>query len=46
MNARTIKPKVKNFDSKMRITGIPGFNAFGSPSSKQEKVEGKLFGIF
>ena len=43
VNARTIKPKVKNFDSKMRIVGIPGFNAFGSPSSKQE---GKLFGIF
>jgi len=35
INARTIKPKVKDFDPKMRITGIPGFNAFGTPSSKQ-----------
>ena len=36
MNARTIKPKVKDFDPKKRIVGIPGFNAFGSPSSKQD----------
>merc|ERR1719440_463274 len=32
--ARTIKPKVKDFDPKKRIVGIPGFNAFGAPSSK------------
>ena len=43
VNARTIKPKVKDFDPKMRVTGIPGLNLFGSPSSKQE---GKIFGIF
>lgn len=36
VSARTIKPKVKDFDPKLRITGIPGFNAFGTPSSKQE----------
>jgi len=36
VSARTIKPKVKNFDPSLRITGIPGFNAFGSPSSKQD----------
>jgi hypothetical protein len=53
VNARTIKPKVKNFDKKMRITGIPGYNLFGAPSSKSalptlptlptsdEKEEGK-----
>ena len=35
VNARTIKPKVKNFDPKQRIVGIPGYNLFGSPSSKQ-----------
>lgn len=34
IDARTIKPKVKNFDKDMRVTGIPGFNAFGAPSSK------------
>jgi len=34
-DARTIKPKVKNFDKKMRVTGIPGINVFGAPSSKQ-----------
>lgn len=34
VKARTIKPKVKDFDPKKRITGIPGFNAFGAPSSK------------
>lgn len=33
--ARTIKPKTKDFNPKLRITGIPGFNLFGSPSSKQ-----------
>ena len=36
VNARTIKPKVKDFDPSKRIVGIPGFNAFGSPSSKQD----------
>ena len=34
--ARTIKPKVKDFDPKLRITGIPGLNLFGTPSSKQD----------
>merc|ERR1719389_604951 len=34
INARTIKPKVKNFDKNMRITGIPGLNIFGAPGSK------------
>merc|ERR1719171_352485 len=34
VDARTIKPKVKNFDAKQRVTGIPGINVFGSPSSK------------
>ena len=38
VNARTIKPKTKDFDPKKRITGIPGFNFFGSPSSKQEDL--------
>ena len=38
VNARTIKPKVKDFDPSKRITGIPGFNFFGSPSSKQEDL--------
>jgi len=36
VSARTIKPKVKDFDPKLRITGIPGFNLFGTPSSKQD----------
>ena len=36
IDARTIKPKVKDFDEKLRITGIPGFNFFGTPSSKQQ----------
>lgn len=46
INARTIKPKVKDFNKDMRITGIPGFNAFGTPSSKQETEDtGKFFGI-
>merc|ERR1719213_1468374 len=26
VDSRTIKPKVKNFDKNMRITGIPGYN--------------------
>merc|ERR1712087_581070 len=30
----TIKPKTKDFDPNKRIVGIPGFNAFGAPSSK------------
>jgi len=32
--SRTIKPKDKDFDPKKRITGIPGYNLFGAPSSK------------
>jgi len=39
VSARTIKPKEKNFDKKMRIVGIPGFNAFGTPSSKQPDID-------
>ena len=35
VNSRTIKPKVKNFDKSLRVTGIPGINFFGAPSSKQ-----------
>jgi len=34
IDARTIKPKTLNMDPKKRIVGIPGFNAFGAPSSK------------
>merc|ERR1740138_1778588 len=45
VKARTIKPKVKDFDPKKRIVGIPGFNAFGTPSSKQES-KGAFFGLF
>jgi len=33
VEARTIKPKVKDFDAKQRQT-VPGFNIFGTPSSK------------
>ena len=36
VEARTIKPKVKNFDKDQRITGIPGYNVFGAPGSKSE----------
>jgi hypothetical protein len=36
VDARTIKPKVKDFDKSMRVTGIPGYNMFGSPGAKQE----------
>ena len=36
IKARTIAPKVKDFNPKLRITGIPGFNFFGTPSSKQD----------
>lgn len=36
VEARTIKPKVKNFDKNMRIRGIPGYNMFGAPGSKSE----------
>jgi len=36
IKARTIAPKFKDFDPKLRITGIPGFNFFGTPSSKQD----------
>jgi len=39
VTARTIKPKVKNFDKKMRIVGIPGFNFFGAPSSKSDILD-------
>jgi len=35
IDARTIKPKVKDFDKSKRVTGIPGFNLFGSPGAKQ-----------
>merc|ERR1719506_1889135 len=34
VDARTIKPKKKEFNPKMRVTGIPGLNLFGTPSSK------------
>ena len=43
VNARTIKPKVKDFDKKLRTVGIPGKNIFGTPSSKSP---GKIFDIF
>ena len=33
VNARTIKPKVKDFDKNLRFT-VPGKNIFGAPSSK------------
>jgi hypothetical protein len=36
VDARTIKPKVKNFDKEMRVTGIEGINVFGAPGSKSE----------
>ncbi len=36
IKSRTIQPKFKDFDKKLRITGIPGFNFFGTPSSKQD----------
>jgi len=36
IKSRTIAPKFKDFDKKLRITGIPGFNFFGTPSSKQD----------
>ena len=35
VKSRTIAPKVKDFNPKLRITGIPGYNLFGTPSSKQ-----------
>ena len=38
VSARTIKPKVKDFDPKLRVSGIPGLNLFGTPSSKQDDV--------
>jgi hypothetical protein len=34
VDSRTIKPKVKNFDKNMRVTGIPGYNMFGAPGAK------------
>ena len=37
--ARTIKPKTKDMNPKMRVSGIPGFNLFGTPSSKQQLGE-------
>jgi hypothetical protein len=36
VEARTIKPKVKDWDKSKRITGIPGYNMFGTPGAKQE----------
>ena len=44
IKARTIKPKVKNFDKSQRITGIPGYNVFGTPGSKFSDIIGDLFG--
>jgi len=44
INARTIKPKVKDFDKSKRVTGIPGFNAFGAPSSKSGNPLADFFG--
>jgi hypothetical protein len=38
IDARTIKPKVKDFDPNLRVVGIPGLNLFGTPSSKQDDV--------
>merc|ERR1719440_2357044 len=54
VQARTIKPKVKNMDKNLRVTGLPGLNVFGAPSSKQniklpegaEKFANPLRGIF
>lgn len=43
VKARTIKPKVKNFDKESRITSIPGYNLFGTPSSKSPGLP-KIFG--
>merc|ERR1719331_2185538 len=43
VKARTIKPKVKNFDKAARITGIPGYNLFGTPSSKSPGLP-RVFG--
>merc|ERR1719253_1163078 len=31
IKARTIKPKDKDFDPSLRVTGIPGYNLFGAP---------------
>jgi len=36
IDARTIKPKIKDFNKDMRITGIPGYNVFGAPGSKSD----------
>jgi hypothetical protein len=33
VDARTIKPKIKNFDPKKR-NAVPGFNVFGTPGTK------------
>lgn len=44
IDARTIKPKVKNFDKGMRITGIPGTNVFGAPSYKSDYPGVSAFG--
>lgn len=38
VGARTIKPKVKNFDKDARMTNIPGYNLFGTPSSKSAGI--------
>jgi len=44
VSARTIKPKEKDFDPKKRIVGIPGFNIFGTPSSKSGSFIENFFG--
>jgi len=38
IKSRTIAPKVKDFDPSKRITGIPGYNLFGAPSSKLSEL--------
>ena len=46
ISARTIKPKVKNMDKKLRVTGLPGLNVFGAPSSKQNLELPGVFDVF
>jgi len=38
IKSRTIAPKVKDFAPEQRITGIPGYNLFGAPSSKLSAI--------
>lgn len=38
IKSRTIAPKVKDFNPKLRITGIPGYNFFGTPSGDKRKI--------